>query len=391
MAPADGDSGIRLIDCDVHPTFRNGIQDIGPYLTPDWKQRFGIGDEVEIDHLGNPRASLVDIPRSPFYHPITGALRQDAFGPDGAPPCTDPQFTAQHHLDAHEVDRAVLLGGNVLTLGAFVEPNLAAVLASAHNDWLEETWLEADPRYRGAAVVAPQDPARAVAEIHRVAERSNSWVAVWLPLMRPLMGEEHYYPIYEAAAAHGMPIVLHLAGAEGTFQNAPTLAGGTPSTYFEFKSMYPSVYMNNMISLVLRGVFERFPSLRVGFIECGIGWLPEALWRMDTNWKALRDEAPWVKRLPSEYVFENVRFASQPFVEPPNNKQIRDFCEMIHVEKTLMFASDYPHYDFDDPMRTLALVPKEARRAVQATTALDTFGERLRWGPREAAAAGAAA
>ena len=52
-------------------------------------------------------------------------------------------------------------------------------------------------------------------------------------------------------------------------------------------------------------------------------------------------------------------------------KQIRDFCEMIQVEKILMFASDYPHYDYDDPTRTLAQIPKEARRAVEADTALD--------------------
>ena len=99
---------------------------------------------------------------------------------------------------------------------------------------------------------------------------------------------------------------------------------------------------------------------------------------MDTNWKALRTETPWVKRLPSEYVYDHVRFTSQPFIEPPTAKQVRDFCEMIQVERILMFASDYPHYDYDDPTRTLTQIPKEARRAVEADTALEFFGERLR-------------
>ncbi|HEX4668471.1 MAG TPA: amidohydrolase family protein [Solirubrobacterales bacterium] len=378
MPAATATTEIRRVDCDIHPILRSGLRDLAPHLTDDWRARFGMAKPLATDQFGAAREATVEMPRSPFYFPTPGAFRKDAVPPDGGPPASDPAHVVAHHLEPNEIDRGLLLGQNMFGLGAFVQPGYATALASAFNDWLEATWLEADQRFRGTIVVAPQEPERAAAEVRRCAERSQAWVAVMLPLRNALMGEAAYHPIYAEAERQGIPIGVHISGIEGVFPSAPPMPGGIPATYFEVKSTYTTVYQANLASMVIRGVFEQFPNLKLVMTECGIGWLPELLWRMDTNWKALRDEAPWVKRPPSEYVFDHVRFTSQPFVEPPTAKQVRDFCEMIQVERTLMFASDYPHYDFDDPTRTLAQIPKPARRAVEAETALDFFGERLR-------------
>lgn len=372
------ESEIRLVDCDVHPTFRKGISDLRPYLSEGWQARFGMHGRVETDQFGNAREATIELPRSPFHFPSPGAFRKDAYPPAGGLPASDPTYTAEHLLDSFGIDRALLLGQGMLTLGGFAQPDYAIAIASAFNDWLEETWLEADRRYRGSIAVAPQDPQLAAEEIRRCAERSDSWVGVYLPVTNIMMGDVHYHPIYEAAERYGLPICVHISGIEGIFPTSPPIAGGMPATYFEVKSVYTTVYQSNLASLVVRGIFERFQGLKVAFIECGIGWLPELMWRLDSNWKALRDEAPWVKRPPSEYILDHVRFTSQPFVEPPTAKQVRDFCEMIQAERTLMFASDYPHYDFDDPRRTIAQLPKDARRAVEAETALEFFGDRMK-------------
>jgi uncharacterized protein len=387
MAPTDlAADGIRRVDCDIHPIFATGLRDLAPYLSEGWLARFGMKGDTT-DMFGNVRDATLEIPRSPFFAPTTGAFREDAVPPGGGLPASDPAFLAAHHLDAHGIDRGLLLGQNMLTLGAFPQPEHATALASAYNDWIEATWLEADPRYRGTIVVASQDPAAAAAEIRRCAERDERWVGVMLSLRNAMMGDAVYHPIYAEAERQGLPICVHISGVEGTFPQCPPLPAGVPATYFEVKTIYTTVYQANLASLVIRGTFERFPELRVAFIECGLGWIPELLWRMDTNWKALRDEAPWVKQPPSEYVFERVRFTSQPFIEPPHAKQTRDFLEMIQAGRTLMFASDYPHYDFDDPTRTLAQIPAEDRRAVEAETALEFFGERLRRGAPTPAAA----
>jgi len=371
-------SDIRRVDCDIHPIFSGGLRDLVPYLTDDWLARFGMKGPVETDQFGGKREATVETPRALNIFPVTGAFRKDAIPPGGGLPASDPKFLGEHHLDAHGIDRGLLLGQNMLTVGSYPQSDHAAALASAYNDWIEERWLEADSRLRGTIVVATQDPEAAAAEVRRCAERSDRWVGVMLSLQNKAMGDSYYHPVYAEAERQGIPICVHISGVEGAFPQAPSLPAGPPATYFEVKTIYTTVYQANLVSMVARGTFERFPGLKVAMIECGIGWLPEVLWRMDTNWKALREETPWVKKLPSEYVYDHVRFTSQPFVEPPQAKQIRDFCEMIQVERILMFASDYPHYDFDDPTRTLAQIPKEARRAVEAGTALEFFGERLR-------------
>ena len=373
----DGDA-IRRVDCDIHPIFADGVSELAPYLTDGWRARFGMTGKADVDMFGNVRAASLELPRSPFFYPTAGAFRKDSVPPGGGLPASDPAFLAEHHLDAHQIDRGLLLGQNMLTLGAFPQPEYATAIAGAYNDWIEDRWLDADPRLRGTIVVASQDPEAAAAEIRRCAERDRRWVGVMMSLRNAMMGDAIYHPIYAEAERQGLPICVHISGVEGTFPQCPPLPAGVPATYFEVKTIYTTVYQANLASMVIRGTFERFPQLRLAMIECGLGWLPELLWRMDSNWKALREEAPWVKKPPSEYVFERVRFTSQPFVEPPTAKQVRDFLEMIDAGRTLMFASDYPHYDFDDPTRTLLQIPREARRGVEADNALELFGERLR-------------
>src|SRR5438045_2619407 len=106
--------------------------------------------------------------------------------------------------------------------------------------------------------------------------------------------------------------------------------------------------MAHLTSLICHGTFERFPRLRVVLIEGGVCWLPGLIWRLDGNYKALRMEVPWVKRLPSEYVHDHVRLSTQPLERPSRTADLRAVLEVIGPE-LLLFATDYPHWDFDNP------------------------------------------
>jgi predicted TIM-barrel fold metal-dependent hydrolase len=365
-------AGYSLIDCDVHPHLKGGLADLSPYLSTAARHRIGIDD----GHAPSTYREPVSIPRNQLYFNPAGVLRRDAIPPDGSVPASDPAHVSSHLLDAHNVSRAILIGGEVLGLGAMPDPDLAAAIAAAYNDWLVDHWLAADVRYRAALVAPPQDPSLAAAEIRRTGRR-DGFVAVLVPLTNILMGERHYYPIYEAAAELGLPVTVHPNSGEGIFTTSPRLAGAAPTYYVEWHTALSQVFQANLISLVCHGVFERFPNLKVVITEGGFAWLPDVLWRLDKNVKGLRDEVPWIRRLPSEYVFEHVRFTSQPFVEPRRAEHLHALCDIAHADETLMFSSDYPHWDFDDPMTSLTWLPKGTKERVRVGNAVDTYGPRL--------------
>jgi uncharacterized protein len=364
----------ELVDCDVHPIMRGGMADLRPFLSQSAQHRLGIDGRRELTTGGQREA--VSIPRNMLYVNPAGVLRNDAHTPDGLAPGSDPAHTASQLLDAHGISRAVLIGGEVLGLGAMPDPDVAALIAAAYNDWLAETWLAADDRYRGTLVVGAQDPAQAAQEIRRSGE-NRRFVAVLLPLTNILMGQRHYYPIYEAAAELGLPITVHPNSGEGIFRTSPSMAGGEPTYYVEWHSGLSQVFQANVISLICHGVFERFPSLKVVLTEGGLGWIPDVLWRLDKNVKGLRDEVPWVRRLPSEYVFDHVRFTSQPLPEPRHREHLHVLCDIVQADRTLMFSSDYPHWDFDDPRYALTALPAEIRQRVKVDNAVETYGPRL--------------
>lgn len=361
-----------VIDCDVHPNFANGLRDLTPYMTETWRRRLGIGDSASWS--GSFAAASFMLPLDYLYVNTAGAYRSDAAHGEMAPG-TDARYTAKHLLDGYGIHRAVLIAGQLLGIGAFPDPEVAATVASAYNEWMSERWLQVDERYRGALAIAPQDPDAAVREIERCANRPGI-VAIFMPLHDLLMGERHYYPIYEAAQRHELPICVHPSGTENVFARAPRMAGA-PTYYLEWHTALAQIHQSNVLSLLCHGVFERFPKLKVMIAEGGFAWAAETMWKLDRDWQGLRDEVPWVKRPPSEYLLEHVRFSTQPFVEPHRREHLLPLLEMVQAERTLVFSSDYPHWDFDDPSRALAGVPDDLRQRICVENPRELFGERL--------------
>lgn len=373
-APEGGKPAVTVVDCDVHPHFVDGMKDLEPYLSTAWRKRLGMGHAEA--WAREVYASEVSIPKNVLYTNPVGVMRRDTVPEDGSVPCGDPAFVVRDHLEANGIDRAVLVGGSVLGLGGLPDADLATALASAHNEWMSETWLAADPRYRGSLVVAPQDPQQGAAEIDRVGERPG-FVQIHLPLVNVLMGDRWYFPIYEAAERHGLPVAIHPNSIDGIFAKAPWLAGGVYTYYTEWHAALSQVFHGNTISLVCQGVFERFPGLKVVICEGGFAWLPDVMWRLDKDWRSLRDELPWLKRPPSEYIVEHLRVTTQPFVEVERRSHLTALLEIIRADQTLLYSSDYPHWDFDHPARALSGVPQETRSRILADNARELYAERL--------------
>ena len=224
-------------------------------------------------------------------------------------------------------------------------PDVAAALAQAVNDWLTHEWLQPEPRLRGSIVVPVQIPALAAAEIERVAERPG-FVQVLIPARteHPL-GSRLFHPLWECIERHELVAGVHFGGAP-VMPPTPT---GWPSYFIEEYAAMAQVFATQLSSLIVEGVFDAFPRLRVAFLESGFTWLPAHLWRMDKEWKHLRRLVPWVRRPPSEYVREYVRLGIQPLDAPPAASQLLEVVEQLGGEQMLLYTSDYPHLHAGDP------------------------------------------
>lgn len=345
---------VSLIDTDVHNAVRDWAQ-LAKHLPAGLRKRGQIGP----GGLG-------------FSNPF-GVDRADAIPPGGGKPGSDPAHMAAHHLDAYGIDFAVLTPANLMGMGVSADYRYAAAVCSAYNDYLIEHWLEADPRYLGAALIAPQWPEAAAAEIRRVGGHPRIVQVVSTSAARIPYGNAIYWPIYEACAEMGLPYSVH-PGHEGSgISGAPTPAGH-PSSYFEWHTDLSQNYMAHVTSLVIEGVFEQFPSLKFIAIEGGVGWLPHLMWRMDKNWKALRELTPWLKRAPSEYILDHVRLTSQPIEEPEDPRHLLQIFEMMHADRVLMFSSDYPHWDFDSPKHAFPKLPPDLAERIFFRNALELYG-----------------
>jgi uncharacterized protein len=342
----------RLIDCDVHNTWRS-TDEFKPWLPGVYR------DRLERGEVPGFRGGAFPVACRPWLHPENG-YRLDAETNDGALPGSSLEQMRAQLIDRFGLEFAILNGDYEIDLGTLADSGYAAALATARNQWLRDTWLDADDRLRGSIMVTPQDPAAAAAEIARCAEDPR-FVQVLLPSHseRPY-GNPFYAPIVNAAAEAGLPIAIHFGGTAGI--NQQLFACGNPTYYAEYHTLLSEAGMSHVASLIFHGVFERHPNLVVVLLELGFTWLPSLVWRMNADYRALRRETPWVTRLPSEYAWEHLRFTTQPFDQPEDTRDLRAVLEAMHGDELLMFSSDYPHWDFDDP--TQIAVPSDWRAAI---------------------------
>ena len=190
------------------------------------------------------------------------------------------------------------------------------------------------------------------------------------------MGDPRYYPIYEAAEALGLPIALH-PGPEMIYHSGTMPAGGVPTYYLEWHTLLGQAFAANVVSFLVQPVRSRFPNLKLAVVEAGCGWVPDLIWRLDRDWMSVRDEVPWIKQRPSIDLFEHIRFTTQPFIEAEKQEHLRAFCDIVHGDRTLLFSSDYPHWDFDNPHHVLNALPATMRERILYTNAVEFYGERL--------------
>jgi predicted TIM-barrel fold metal-dependent hydrolase len=353
-----------MIDCDIHVQFGDP-EELLAHVEPAQRDWF------------RAQGPLLGLPGYPWSHPQS-FYRHDLEHEPGRYPGSTIDEVRRDLLDGLGVDVGILNADEAITVSLMASPYRAAELARAHNDWLRERWLEGEPRARGSILCPAQDSDAAATEIRRCAD-DRRFVHVLLVggSERPY-GEPRYLPIFQAAAECGLPVAIH-SGGEGMGLAAPPGGAGPPTFYIEWHTLGSAgSIMAHLVSLVANGVFERLPTLRVVLLEGGVAWLPGILWRLDTNWRALRADTPWLDRKPSEVVREHIRFTTQPLEHTDGHDELLfEMLEAVGGPELFCFATDYPHWDFDDPAFMLRRLPESWRDQVMHANAAALYGERL--------------
>jgi len=156
---------------------------------------------------------------------------------------------------------------------------------------------------------------------------------------RKNLGSPEFYPLYEEAQRLGTPITVHAFGGDEP--------GSEVFDQFIYlhTTGHPFPVLRQLTGMVFGGIPEMFPKLKIGYLEVGCGWIPYWAERMDEEWeKRGKIEAPLCKKKPSEYLSsENIYYGCEP-----EEKMISYVVGEIG-SKTIMYASDYPHWDMSWP------------------------------------------
>ncbi len=353
LSTEPGLSTVGGIDCDLHPA-SPATRTLLSYLDEYWRETFVMRG---VDRLS--LAMTATPPRAPIN------VRSDWKAASGFAGDTLEAVRAQA-LDPFGTRLAIC---NVLH-GSMImhSDDMAAALCGAVNEWLAKEWLGKELRLRGSIIVSAQNAELAVAEIDKRAADPRFVQVLILAQNDEPLGRRRYWPIYEAAARHQLPVCVHAGGGN---RHAPT-ATGWPSYFVEAYVAQASIFESQLLSLVAEGVFQKVPDLKVVFAESGFTWLPSFFWRADKTWRGVRAETPWLTEQPSDIVKRHVRFTLQP-VEAPSPDALARTLQHIDCDDLLLFSTDYPHAQFDGSSALPAALGESLVRKIMIDNPLATY------------------
>ena len=359
-----------IIDVDVHHRPKHDSEVVA-YLPRRWQEYVN----------GNARMPVPLWPTPKTGGSVVGGgfgMQADLVPPDGGPPGSSYEFMREQLLDPNGYHRAVLTFYNG-DWGGHPNQKFSRELHRAFNDWNIDTWLSIDDE-RLSSVVAlhTAEPEVAAAEIRRIGAHPKIVGALIgsNAFGRPI-GDPIYHPIYGAAMEMGLTITVHPSVMVRPGTGILGVGGGrsVAEDVIDFSLMG----MHYLTSLVVNGVFEKYPDLHFMINEHAFTWVPAILWKLDEHYDLLKFESPWVKRLPSEYIREHVKFSTQPIEESPDAPHaMADMLRSFEgMEDLLCFSSDYPHPTMDEPRFAERKLPAEWLPKVMCENACEIYRWRV--------------
>jgi hypothetical protein len=357
-----------IVDVDAHHFETQSWGEIVEYIP----------DPVIRDIANNFRANgrltpgLIQTSAWPAHQGMGGRLAHDG-GYEEAVDDPSPHrevVIARRAIEAMGIDYQVMFPTPMLGLGMHPELDVEVAVSRGYNRWLCERILPADDRIKTLIYLPFNDPPACEAFVEEFAEKKGVVGFMITSVRYRPVHHNSYMRLYAMLQERGLPLSFH----GGPYWGA---SEGFLRQVNRFLSAHAlSFPLSNMVHLanwVMNGLNERFPKLPVIWIEAGIAWLAFMTMRFDNEYLMRSSEAPALKRLPSEYMRE-MYYTSQP-MEMTNMELLEAIFKAFSAETQLLYASDWPHWDFDVPSTIVDLpfLSEQAKRNILGLNAQRIF------------------
>ncbi|MCH7996936.1 MAG: amidohydrolase [Chloroflexi bacterium] len=255
-----------------------------------------------------------------------------------------------HAMETEGLDAAVLLPTRGLAVAGveFNDIKFASAVTRAYNDWLRDFCSQGSQRLFGAGMLLLDDVQEAVKEAQRC-RKELDFKGIFArpnPVRERNWHDPAYDPLWAECQSLGMPVIFH----EGFRCNLPQAMAERflkePNKVWTMAHVacHPIEQMYACLCFCMGGVMERYPALRVGFLEGNASWIPFWLWRMDEHYE-LRERwaSDYISMKPSEY------FKRQGFVSIDADEEPAKYAVDWAGDENFVFSTDYPHTDSKYP------------------------------------------
>ena len=356
----------HVIDCDCH--YMESFHDVAEYMEEPWKTKFEGGN---FDEKGAKQNLSSFFPFSTGDRQAHGKItREHSSYPDS--PETPERI--REGMESIGVDETLLISHLILAgAGTIADDTRQSAFAKAYVEYMSEEVLDPDDGIHGLAPIPYYDVDASMEILDRIEDRDEYVGACFVTAgATPPLGNRKYDPIYERCEDMDLAAVFHTGGA-GLDEY---VRGGYEEMLETHTLGFLESNMSQIVSLVVQGVPEKFPDLNFTFLEAGLTWVPYMMFRLNKEYSIRRSEAPLLRKSPEEYIRE-FYFSSQPLGEANDPGDMRQLLDVLGPD-SIVFSSDYPHWDFDHPEALDTYLrqtfSEEERRKVLSGNAMEAFG-----------------
>ena len=250
------------------------------------------------------------------------------------------------------------------------DPVLADALCRAYNTWAFELVASHKDRLFPAAHISIRDPALAVREMERVAKLGAHTIFISsAPVRGHSFGHPEFDPIWAAAESLDLAVGIHLV-SHRNYTGSAWYKDPKPGLMYFTMSIIQDPRMA-LTTMVIDGVFERFPSLRVATVEAMVGWVGEWIERLDYRYSYMGHTSQ-MKRPAEEYFHRNIWISADP------EERMFPYIVQFAGDDRFFIGSDYPHAEgFVRPVekvrKQLASLPKASVDKILETNARNFY------------------